>query len=398
MSKREKILAIGVGALLVLAIVFYAGKRITEGNRTRRASISALESEVRKKRADVVFGQLTADRMSVYERRSLPHDPEVARSQYQTWLLKLVTETGFEDANVTTTTTRAISDVYQQFSFTLSGRGDLKQLVEFQHKFYSTDCMHRIRRLHVKRIPDTRRMDISMTVDAISIGTAPETKDLEEKTLDRLPHGDLTAYWSIILGRNFSGLPNNTPRLELAEETKAYTNEPVVFVARAQDNDDLDSLRFFLEEGSSPDGAEFDPETGEFRWTPTEPGEYEMVVGVMDDGWPSKSISQKIKLNVTDRPPEEPEEPMEEPKPSFELARFAYVTATTAANGRWQAWINLRTEGKTLLLSEGDEFQVGQVTVRVERVTQDLVELAADVLERRFQVSAGQNLAEGTDI
>jgi hypothetical protein len=397
MSKREKILAAGVGILFVLGIVVYLGKSVSDARRTRRATIDRLESEVRKKQSDVMFGQLTADRMTVYERRSLPRDPEEARSQYQTWLLKLVTETGFEDANVTATTTRPMSDVYQLISFTISGRSDLKQLVEFKHQFYATDCLHRIRRLYVKRLPETRRMDVSMSIDAVAINTAPETKDLEEKTLERLPHGDLAAYLDIILGRNVSGPPNQPPRLEVADEEDGYANEPFVFVARAQDSDDWDSLRYFIEHDGGLYDAEIDEQSGEFRWTPKEPGEYEVVIGVADDGWPSKSVSQSVKLNVTERP-QEAEAPMEKPKPSFALARFVFVTATTSANGHWQAWISLRTEGRTMLLSEGDEFEVGEVTVRITRITQDEVEMEAEALERRFLVTAGQNLSEGVDI
>ena len=55
-------------------------------------------------------------------------------------------------------------------------------------------------------------------------------------------------------------------------------------------------------------------------------------------------------------------------------------------------------KGKLLKLFEGDEFQVGEVTVQVTRIDERAVELDAPVLERRLQDALGQNLAEGREL
>ena len=70
----------------------------------------------------------------------------------------------------------------------------------------------------------------------------------------------------------------------------------------------------------------------------------------------------------------------------------------TEADGKRQAWISLRAEGKLLKLFEGDEFQIGEVTVKLTRIAEKAVELDAAVLEKRLQVTLGQNLAEGRDL
>ena len=84
--------------------------------------------------------------MQVYEHRSLPSDTQAAGTSYQTWLLQSVTEVDLDDANVNATGSHGKEGVYHQLGFTISGRGDLRQLIRFLHKFYSVDYLHRIRR------------------------------------------------------------------------------------------------------------------------------------------------------------------------------------------------------------------------------------------------------------
>jgi hypothetical protein len=146
-------------------------------------------------------------------------------------------------------------------------------------------------------------------------------------------------------------------------------------------------------------GAEFDRQSGQFRWRPTQPGDYQVTFHVSDDGFPPKSSSQRVRINVTDPPPAAPEAPIPVvAKPSFALAKFAYVTAITEVNGRKQTWISLRAEGTTLKLFEGDEFNVGQVPVVVRQIENGSVEMETDVLERRFRVKLGESLADGDEI
>jgi hypothetical protein len=121
-------------------------------------------------------------------------------------------------------------------------------------------------------------------------------------------------------------------------------------------------------------------------------------VAVTDDGYPPKAAEQTVKIRINERPPEETPPPqVAVAKPSFALAKFAFVTAITEAGGKRQAWISLRTDGKLLKLFEGDEFPIGEVTVKITRITEKTVELDAPVLEKRLLVSLGQNLAQGLD-
>ena len=139
------------------------------------------------------------------------------------------------------------------------------------------------------------------------------------------------------------------------------------------------------------------PRAAHFEWPAEKIGEYEVVVAATDDGYPPKTARQTVKIRITERPPDAPAA-ITVPKPSFDLAKFVFLTAITEAGGKRQAWISLRTKGELLKLFEGDEFQVGEVTVKISRIAEKTVELDAAVLEKRLLVTLGQNLAEGRDL
>ena len=117
--------------------------------------------------------------MEDYQRRSLPSDLEKARSLYQTWLLNLVKEAGLEDTQVSVLPARSEKGVYQVLGFSVSGRGNLPKLVSFLHRFYSADLLHRVRRLHAKRVPGTKQLDLALAIDAVSLPTADSVGQAE---------------------------------------------------------------------------------------------------------------------------------------------------------------------------------------------------------------------------
>jgi hypothetical protein len=393
MNKREKILAVVVGALLVCVVLFVSLRKVDSAIQMRRQQMRALEQQVNDKQRIVRFSQAEADRMTEYERRSLPSDVEKARTLYQSWLVGQVRELGFDDPQVDVIASRKENDVYHTISFAVNGRADLKQLVNFLYNFYSADYLHRIRRLHAKRLSNTRQLDVSFSIDALSLPTASSEDQLHNDPKPVLEY-DLIAYWETILGRNLSGPPNTPPVLDVADEVSGHTNQPISFKVSGKDPDGWDRITYGLDGAALP-GAELHPEEGRFAWQPQEPGEYELVVTATDDGFPAKTTRQTVRINVTDPPPpqEEPE-PVAAPKPSFDRGKFAFLTAITEAAGQRQAWISLRTEGKLLKLFEGQQFDVGEVNVTVARIDDKTVELDAPVLEQRWFVHLGQSLEE----
>ncbi len=399
MNKREKILAAMVGLLILVGGVLYATSYVSQTMANKNSQILNLETQIDQKQLAIRQSITAAERMTLYERRSLPPDLERARSLYQTWLLKVVTDVGLSEPNVNVVSSQSHRGLYNQLGFTVSGRGDIRQLTRLLYSFYEADYLHRIRRLHVRRIQGSRQLDIGLAIDAVSLPTATHMDSLSEFPSGRLAHGSLQDYYDVILARNLKGPPNNPPVFESISDQRVNTNSSVSFTVRARDPDGQDQIRYSMDaDGIS--GAAFDPQSGQFRWRPTSPGDYQVTFHAVDDGFPPMSASQRVRISVTDPPPPAPrEEPkVVAAKPSFAMAKFAYVSGITEVNGRRQTWINLRADGSVLKLFEGDEFTVGEVPVMVRQIHGNTVELEAEVLEKRFRVRLGQNLAEGVDL
>ena len=399
MNKREKLLAAIVGSLFLVGGLMYGMSYLSRTIANKDSQALNLERQIDEKQLAVRQSLMAADRLTLYERRSLPPDLELARSLYQTWLLRAVTDVGLREPNVNVVSSQSHRGLYNQLGFTVSGRGDIRQLTKLLYTFYEADYLHRIRRLHVKRIQGSRQLDIAMSIDAVSLPTATHLDRLSEYESGRLAYGDLEKYDEIILGRNLKGPANNPPAIEAIGDQRVNANSSLSLTVRGRDPDRDDQLHYSMDaDGIS--GAEFDRRSGQFQWQPTKPGDYQVTFHVSDDGFPPKSSSQRVKISVTDPPPvAAPEAPASVvSKPSFALAKFAFVTAITEVNGRRQTWINLRAEGTTLKLFEGEEFQVGQVPVVVRQIENGSVELETDVLERRFRVKLGQSLADGVEI
>ena len=74
----------------------------------------------------------------------------------------------------------------------------------------------------------------------------------------------------------------------------------------------------------------------------------------------------------------------------------AYVSAVLTKDGRPQAWLNLRSSGRTLKLSEGDKLDVGSLHCTVTRIQEQAIEIETDGKRRR--VALGKSLAEGQEL
>ncbi|MBC8876804.1 MAG: hypothetical protein H8E44_45835 [Planctomycetes bacterium] len=392
MNKNEKILASIVVSLFLLIVIGLTASKVNKAFRTKRETVNRLEKDIRDKKQFDQFTQEHRDRMEVYKSRSLPSDPETARSLYQAWLMdRAVDEVGFADPKLKADSDRTSSEVYERLRFTITAKGDLQQMVEFLYKFYSVDYLHRVSRLVVKRTPGTKQLDLTFTVDALSLPTAIN-EGLSEEPSNRLAHEDSDAYRDAIVYRNLFGPPNNEPTLDSIDEIVGYKGRTVEFTVAGRDPDKLDKLIYRIEGDGLPDDC-LDEDSGRFAWDPEKLGTVEVKITATDTGWPPKSVSQTATINVAEAPPE-PEE--EERVLDFASAKFAYVTGITDVDGRKQTFIHLRTEDKMLKLNEGDEFDIGEVTVTVKRISNKTVELEAGDLEKRLLVSLGQNLAEGS--
>ncbi len=93
---------------------------------------------------------------------------------------------------------------------------------------------------------------------------------------------------------------NSSPQLSVVSDQSVDELSELTFAATATDAD-VPANKVTLSVAGLPEGASFDPATGEFRWTPTEeqgPGSYKVTFTATDDGVPSRSVSEVVTITV----------------------------------------------------------------------------------------------------
>jgi hypothetical protein len=80
----------------------------------------------------------------------------------------------------------------------------------------------------------------------------------------------------------------------------------VKFTATATDNDVPSNTMTFSLDSGAPAGATINPDTGEFDWTPTGAGAFQVVVRVTDNGVPAGEDFEEITITVTEQDVNDP--------------------------------------------------------------------------------------------
>lgn len=102
---------------------------------------------------------------------------------------------------------------------------------------------------------------------------------------------------------------NQPPTISVGPAVRINEGETLTFTVTASDPDlPPQRLTFELPPPNVPEGAQIDPVTGVFTWTPTEaqgPDTYQVFIGVKDDGTPSLAKGEFVTIAVleVDNPP-----------------------------------------------------------------------------------------------
>lgn len=81
------------------------------------------------------------------------------------------------------------------------------------------------------------------------------------------------------------------------------------------------------------------------------------------------------------------------PPPKFDDAKFAYFTGTIQVDGRYQAWIHIRTTNETLRVFEGDDVKVGAFDGKIVSIGPRSIVVQSGDDELRVQL--GQSIRDG---
>jgi hypothetical protein len=358
MTSRERILAIAVGALAVVVGGIFIYFWMSGALDLRRSQIVSLQKKLADQKRLVTQTTAAKAKIEAAKKRSLPPQKELARTLYQDWLFDRVHDAGIADPKVAHTTDVVERDLYTAFTFTISGKGTLPQVVGLLYELHSVDYLQRISRLSLRPLKDSKQLALSITLEAVSMQDAPQVSELAARPAKKLTLDSREDYVKIIGDRNLFGPPNRAPTLTGLGTASAETGREVDITAQVSDPDKLDKSTFRLEKGDAND-ARLDPATGRFRWTPRRRGTYEFVISATDDGLPAMSKSERLVVTVSD-PQAAP--PVARTLP-FDEAKYTVLAGIVQKNGVGEIWLHVRprNENQLLKLGIGQQFEVGSI-------------------------------------
>jgi len=382
MTPRERNLAIIVGAMAVLLVGWFVQQGISKSFQTRKNQIADLESKISTQRLAAMQSAAAAKRKSEYEARSLPSEAPLARSLYQRWLLEKVQQANIDKPLVSAVSSREEGKTLTRHQFNISGRARLDSVVKLLYEIHSANTLHRISRLAIRPVKDSKDLDLQMTVEALALSSAPPDGKLPTDVSPKLADRKLEDFLKPIEERNLFGPQNQAPQFASIRPT-LQTNRSADFSVKATDPDKLDKVTYRLVE-SADSTASVDPATGRFRWTPRKAGTYEFVVEAIDDGIPSKKSQQTVRVVVSDPPPPPAPPPPPPMRLAFDDAKFTVLTGIVSVGGESEVWLFVRPKGQTLRLQTGDKFEIGSVQGEVASIDLNSFSFIADGKLRRL--------------
>lgn len=393
MNDREKKLAGLVGAMVLLLVVFFAYRFVAGMYDSRNLTIEDLKKKIAAAERQEILAKRAAARMTRYRDQSLPFTAKnEAQNKYSSWLAEALGNAGLTKESSITKKRGAKVGEHMQYAFTVSVKSDLRGLTNFLYTFYSTDLLHRISRLKIRPIKNSKELDLDFTVEAMAVKGSTSVEELPIHPSQRLRLADVEAYRNVILTRNVFGGTNQPPQLGISERLTATRNSPVNFSALGSDPDSLDKLKYTLKSPSSG-SASIDPSTGKLSWTPSRTGEYTFTITATDDGFPPLSVSKQVLVTVADPPPPPPEGPK---RLEFDDAKYTILTAVLETESENQVWLQIRTKGQTLKLKVGDKIEVGSVKAVIKEIGAGRLTFEQD--GKTYTIERGDNLLKNGEL
>lgn len=196
MNPRTKWLLAGVGVLVVLYAGDYVYRAyIEEPTRKATAALERLDKQLQEAADSQLIAKKISQKMESYAGRSLPFEPDVARSLYQDWLLKLMEQhkmTGISiDASApvpievkSRTNKKKSRLIGYRISYAVHGKTSLPQWVNFVRDFESAGHLHKLKSLTLVPLGNGNEIDANMTVEAVSLQAAEREDQLTQWVRD----------------------------------------------------------------------------------------------------------------------------------------------------------------------------------------------------------------------
>jgi hypothetical protein len=387
LSKREKILALLVGGVVLLFVGNYFFQTIVAGFDSKQSQIIALQKQKDDQLLQITAGSIAKAKLNRLVTQSLPSNEEKARAKYYEWLIGLAEECGLIDPLPKSNGDSIEKDLYQSFRFQLTGNGTIENATKLLHAFHSKDYLHRITRYDLQPIPNSKvpnMLKISLDCEVLALKNAKPDQPTPETLAPRIDRS-LDDYISSIVSRNIFAPTNHAPVLETSKRVTATQGLRMDVGVDAKDIDPNQTVRYEFE-GEVPQGMQLDSDSGKLTWTSTELGDFQVSVRATDTGIPAKSSVQLISIKVGEQPP-----PAKKPK-EFDVAAQAFISALVSDGKGPQAWIRSKTEDKTLFLREGENLKLGDIQGKVISIGANFIELETE--GKRWTVGLDEPLAD----
>jgi len=386
MNQREKYLAVGVGLVASLFVGQYVINSVQKGYADKLQKIEDLNKRKQDQDLQMTAGLIASQKLNAVVVRSLPKLEEKARADYMEWLIDLG-----KAANLAELTPSLGSDskdrdgTFHLFKFQLSGTGTIENATKLLHDFYTKDYLHRITRFNLTPVtgqPD--QLLVSMDCEVLSLGIAKDKQPSPEQPAARMVKS-LDEYNKTIIDRNMFSPMNQPPTLEPTKVVEAKIGLPVEHTVEAKDADATQKVKYEIV-GDAPKDLKVDPSTGKLTWSSNELGEFKVNVKATDSGFPPKSSTQLLTINVKEPPP-----PAKEPV-QFDVASQSVVTALIVGKNGPEAWVHSKTDDKKFYLHKGDQLKLGGVEGQVMEVGANYVEF--ETASRRWVVGLDESIAD----
>jgi len=383
MNQRERLLAIAVGGLFAALLITWGLGKYRTALSFRQQALTAQRDQQKQIHEQLVNGEYANRYMGEYLVRSLPPNPERAKSIYKQWLLETIESNELVAANVSANRSRLIGGLYQRMEFRVNGQTDIPNFVELLHDFYAKDYLHRIRDFSLTPMKEGN-FKVELSIDVIALLAAPNElppRDRSSWKIDR----NVAAYHDKILNRTLFEPPNQAPKYSGQSVVQSVVGSDAPSPLTFEDPEGH-SIRYeFIE--PPPDFVELDHANGTLQINTDDKQEFTILLRAIDGGYPSQSTEQTLTIKIIDPPPE-PEPPAA--KPDFDDANQTVLSGLVQGDGQWTAWLHVRTRGKTLKLRSGDQFEIGSLHGTALDVTPKHVVLKID--DREFKLLHGGNL------
>ncbi|MCY2999791.1 MAG: hypothetical protein NT168_16965 [Planctomycetota bacterium] len=248
LSKREQLLAAGVGLIFFLFLGNYIWESIRSGIDTKENLKLNLSKQRDEQKLQLTAGAIAKSKLNRLVSQSLPSNEEKARAQYLEWLINLADQCNLSDPLPKSTGDTIEKDLYQSFRFQLAGTGTIENATKLLHAFHTKDYLHRITRFDMQPIPNNNppnRLRISLDCEVLALKNANPVQPAPGDNAPRIER-PLAEYENSIVGRNIFAPTNTPPVLEQSKLVSATLGLKMDVGVAAKESDPGQVLKYEL--------------------------------------------------------------------------------------------------------------------------------------------------------